>query len=496
MNSSIAEVVLEADPNDYRFERFCCAICSAEHGVEFLPTSASWDRGRDGRSGVRSPKSHRNLLCATLSRDLESKVEADLLRVTSTSSPEHLVYCSSQRLSEEKVDEITKIIRRHVPSGSVTVYGSIQLGKLAEKHSEIFSKSYAAELDSIRDAFERRPDEDQSRTGLRLALITMGTGDAAELRESILRRTVLEALQEERGTPIARFAMMALFKKTTSKKASIGDIVEIRTPAGLAYVQYTHDGGTNGDLVRVLPGLYENRPSDFAQLARQKELYFIFYIMSYALRTGLAEIVSNQPVPEWAKGHPMMRHAAAFDDFGRTIRWRIISAASPLTVQELQRTPLLAHLTPEQERLSVLEIWPHAAMVRELARGWTPERATELRSKDIAEAAEKKKEQVAGDESSYEGMRHYLCFSKKPNAEKAGERLRSRGFSVEVRKGSDGENWLALATKAPPKTGEQMDELRDEMEALAAQFGGEYDGWEAAMDSLGSGNVERGQKAN
>ena len=63
-------------------------------------------------------------------------------------------------------------------------------------------------------------------------------------------------------------------------------------------------------------------------------------------------------------------------------------------------------------------------------------------------------------------------------------------------KRANGENWLALATKAPPKTGEQMDELRDEMEALAAQFGGEYDGWEAAIDSLGSGGVEHRQKVN
>jgi len=93
-------------------------------------------------------------------------------------------------------------------------------------------------------------------------------------------------------------------------------------------------------------------------------------------------------------------------------------------------------------------------------------------------------------------MKHYLYFPKEPNAQGAGELLRSRGFSVEVRKGASGEDWLAVATKAGPKTSEQMDELRDEMEALAAQFGGEYDGWEAATDSLGAENVERGQKVN
>jgi hypothetical protein len=283
--------------------------------------------------------------------------------------------------------------------------------------------------------------------------------------------------------------------ENTAKKASIGDIVEISTSAGLAYVQYTHDGGTNGELVRVLPGLYENRPSDLASLARQKELYFVFYIMNYALRTALAEVVCRQPVPEWAKAYPMMRHAAAFDDFRRVTRWRIISSASRLTPQELIRTPLLAQLTPEQNKLSIREIWPHAAMVRKLARGWTPERAEELRLQEVAEA---EMEMASSDpeKRTSEPMKHYLYFPKKPNAEDAGERLRSRGFSVEVRKGVDGGNWLVLATKASPKTGEEMDERRDELEALAAQFGGEYDGWEAAVDSLGAAGVEHGRKPN
>lgn len=284
--------------------------------------------------------------------------------------------------------------------------------------------------------------------------------------------------------------MMRVSSRNARKKAAIGDIVEINTPAGLAYVQYTHEAGTNGELVRVLPGLYASRPSDFAALARQKELYFVFYIMNYALRAGQAEVVSNQPVPEWAKAHPLMRHAAAFDDFGAVIRWRIVSAASQLTPQELIRTPLHTELTPEQKKLSIREIWPHAAMVRELARGWTPERAEELRLQGVAEAERKTASSVPEKRAS-EPMKHYLYFPQKPNAEEASEQLRKRGFSVEVQKGTVEKNWLALATKAPPKSGEQMEELRDEMETLAAQFGGKYDGWEAAIDSLGSDRIEK-----
>lgn len=281
----------------------------------------------------------------------------------------------------------------------------------------------------------------------------------------------------------------------SEKKPKIGDICEIKTPAGLAYVQYTHDGGDMGQLVRVLPGLFSTRPTDFAELSQQKELYFAFYTLSYALRDHQAEVVSHQTVPGWAQPYPLMRWCGARDPSGKAIAWKIFSASSPLTVEEHQRTTLIHNLTPEQQKLSIHQLWPQPVMVKELARGWTPERAEELRLQDIAEA-EKRKASAAPENRASEPMKHYLYFPKKPIAEEAGERLRSRGFSVEVRKGASGKDWLALATKVPPKTGEQMDELRDEMEALAAQFGGEYDGWEAAVESLGSGNVERGQKVN
>jgi hypothetical protein len=268
------------------------------------------------------------------------------------------------------------------------------------------------------------------------------------------------------------------------KKPQIGDICEIRTPAGMAYVQYTHDGRDMGQLVRVLPGVFSTRPTDFAELAKQRELYFVFYTLNCALRDHQAEIVSHQPVPPWAQSCPLMRWSGVRDPSGKAIAWKIFSASSLLTVEEHQRTPLVYNLTPDHKRLSIHQLWSHPVMVKELARGWMPERAEELRLQDLAEAETRKAGHVPENKPSEKPMKHYLYFSKRPNAEEAGEQLRSRGFSVEVRKGASGEDWLALATKAPPETGEQMDELRDEMEGLAAQFGGEYDGWEAAIDSL------------
>ncbi|HYM77526.1 MAG TPA: hypothetical protein VE377_16260 [Candidatus Dormibacteraeota bacterium] len=128
------------------------------------------------------------------------------MRVTSASSPEHLVYCCSQRLSENGVDEITKIAKRHIPSGSLTVYGSIQLGRFAEKHGEIFGKFYHAELESIRAAFERKPDEEESKRGLRLALVTIGSEGAGDLKDALLRHSILEVLSETSRASVVAIA--------------------------------------------------------------------------------------------------------------------------------------------------------------------------------------------------------------------------------------------------------------------------------------------------
>ncbi len=194
MNAAIAEIIINTDRSDSRFEDFARALCSVEHGVEFLPTSKTWDRGRDGRSTGSATSGFANLLCATLNKDIDGKVSADILRLTATSSPKHLIYCCSQPLSEQAIDNIDKFIRTHVPSGSITLYGSLQLAHLAAKHSTVFEKYYPGELQSIRASLLDRPEE-EDRMGLRLAFVTIGAEEGPALRAAILQRTVLELLK-------------------------------------------------------------------------------------------------------------------------------------------------------------------------------------------------------------------------------------------------------------------------------------------------------------
>lgn len=102
----------------------------------------------------------------------------------------------------------------------------------------------------------------------------------------------------------------------------VGDIVEVKTPKGLAYLQYTHDRKGMGELVRILPGLFAVRPADFAQLANQRELYFVFYTLRHALKKRLVEVASHQPIPEWVRQYPLMRWPARSQ--GGIIGWENI----------------------------------------------------------------------------------------------------------------------------------------------------------------------------
>jgi hypothetical protein len=265
------------------------------------------------------------------------------------------------------------------------------------------------------------------------------------------------------------------------EKVKIGDIAEIETPAGLGYVQYTHDGGDMGQLVRVLPGLYPTRPDDFVELAKHKELYFIFYPLKHALRAGQTQIVSSQPVPDWARPVPRMRHPAGRASDGRTSNWRILDARASLTVPFLRQTPVVGELTPDQRKLSIHRLCPHSAMVKELARGWTPERAEELEEQDRTQAQARRASQKTANSHANQAMRHFLYFPEKANAEQAAQWFRSQGFMTETRLGADEQNWLTLVKHEAPSSQDEMERLRAEIEALVSQLHGEYDGWELAV---------------
>jgi hypothetical protein len=73
----------------------------------------------------------------------------------------------------------------------------------------------------------------------------------------------------------------------------------------------------------------------------------------------------------------------------------------------------------------------------------------------------------------------YLYFKEQTEAEQAGARLRGDGYDVTVREGADDISWLALAGADIREA--DLDGAEEAMSALAAELGGEYDGYERAV---------------
>lgn len=252
------------------------------------------------------------------------------------------------------------------------------------------------------------------------------------------------------------------------KRARSGDIIEVRTPRGLAYAHYTAKHPEYGEAIRVLPGFFEARPEDWSTLLAH-EGYFTFYPVGPAVSQGLVEIAANQPILPGREVPSTFRRYGWITREGQVKTWLINDGT-----RDIVRTELSA----EERRMPLAEVWNHAFLIERLVEEWHPEQETS--DPPTAETPPAHEEpRTPADEDPTGRLAHYLYFPTQEAGEEVARTLRERGFEVESRLGADDVNWLVLAShilEAP----EALPTLRDELEALAERFSGEYDGWELA----------------
>jgi hypothetical protein len=155
-------------------------------------------------------------------------------------------------------------------------------------------------------------------------------------------------------------------RKRCSKPAQIGDILEIRTPGGFAYAQYTHEHDRPpryGALIRILPGLFAERPGDLSLLAQQKERFSVFFPLAAALRRGIVSIVADAPVPERCLPLPIFRSGIRTPSTGQVMTWWLWDGIKEWRVGKL---------APSQEHLPVLGVWNDTLLIERIASGWSP----------------------------------------------------------------------------------------------------------------------------
>jgi hypothetical protein len=203
MTQNIAEAIIRAEENAIRFEDFCRDICQREFGVVLVPTSKTYDRGRDAKPLDPAAGAY---VCATLEKQkLRKKIDDDTKHLQATSAPRRVTYCTAVALSELAIDDYETLIRGNMPQATVRVLSAQQLASLAVQYVDIFEGYYVSELKATQAMLLRleNPDQRSDDDALRLALLTMGTDDACQLRDEIGQHAVLQVLARATGPATA-----------------------------------------------------------------------------------------------------------------------------------------------------------------------------------------------------------------------------------------------------------------------------------------------------
>jgi hypothetical protein len=150
------------------------------------------------------------------------------------------------------------------------------------------------------------------------------------------------------------------------RRVKIGDIIEIPTAKGLAYAQYTHKHQQSphyGALIRVLDGLFESRPKDFADLVKKRHRFVVFFPLGAAVNRGIFSVVAHGEIPEEARSFPIFR-SGFIDRDGKVDNWWLWDGEKEWDVGKL---------TPEQRALPILGTVNDTGLIYWIESGWTPE---------------------------------------------------------------------------------------------------------------------------
>lgn len=119
-----------------------------------------------------------------------------------------------------------------------------------------------------------------------------------------------------------------------------------------------------GSLLRVMPGVYSERPDDIADVVRQKELFSTFFPLNAGLRrkNSAFQIIGNEPIPDWAVPFPVFRNGLP-DREGKIHEWWLWDGEKEWKVGKL---------TPEQIRsYPGLAVANDTAIIEMIENGWT-----------------------------------------------------------------------------------------------------------------------------
>jgi hypothetical protein len=192
-------------------EKSAVRLFSDAHGYDYVPTSRSYDLGRDGRTSSTSPSGQVGVICCTTGEDIDRKSKDDIIRVLESITPVEILFCSTHHecKSEKNLQRVENELRSIAPQvAGISAFGTIQLVALVQRHPNAFEHRYAAELIEYQSFLGRETfrSANMQTDSLRLALATQFQEDAQKLRSEVLTTALLFTLSDQKQHTIERIA--------------------------------------------------------------------------------------------------------------------------------------------------------------------------------------------------------------------------------------------------------------------------------------------------
>jgi len=148
------------------------------------------------------------------------------------------------------------------------------------------------------------------------------------------------------------------------RELQIGDVFEINTPRGVAFLQYLNRDALMGEFIRVFAGTHAERPASLESIVTPNEQFLAFFPVTAAERKKIVTFVGSAKVPSRLNEFPVLRAPGRIDPVRRKIEnWRLWDGKRSWGVDQLS----------EAERdLSVKEIVGAPILVDRIVTGWVP----------------------------------------------------------------------------------------------------------------------------
>ncbi|WP_138223177.1 ribonuclease E inhibitor RraB [Nibricoccus aquaticus] len=250
-----------------------------------------------------------------------------------------------------------------------------------------------------------------------------------------------------------------------AKKVQIGAIIEIDTKIGKAYAQFSHyhsEPPRWGALIRVLPGVFDERPAEFKALVVQKEIFSTFFPLQAAVNRDIVREVGAEPLPEHAKPFPLFRSGNPNPETGKVSQWWLWDGV---------KSWMVPGLTDEQWDLPIKEISNDLALIDRIETGWTPRKDEAMTQEERAKNPVQKR---------ITKTRHFLLFKTRADAECVLQEVADRGMmSGGIL--DDGSGFTLLVEQLGNPSREDLDRVMATLREIAALRNGHYDGWDTAV---------------